>query len=97
MFVVVSDPIIKQNIRDIIEKEEKLNYERRMGKKWIKDLEKLKTTWKKEYLTVAPYLILVFRKEYSILPNGTKKIHYYKEISVSMACGILIAAIQVEK
>ena len=31
-YVVVSDPEVKAKIRDIVEQEEKINYERRMGK-----------------------------------------------------------------
>lgn len=66
-----------------------------MGKQWTTDLKPLKTTWEKEYLTEAPYLILVFKQLYSINENGTKKNHYYNEISISIATGILLAAIQV--
>lgn len=49
----------------------------------------------KEYLDVAPYLILVFKQTHGLLPNGKKKTHYYNEISVSISCGILLAALQV--
>lgn len=49
----------------------------------------------KEYLTTAPYLILVFKQAYGFNPDGTKKNHYYNEISVSIAAGILLTAIQV--
>lgn len=66
-----------------------------MGKKWTTDLTPLKTDWIKEYITTAPYLILVFKQIYGILPNGKRKVHYYHEMSVSIACGILITAIQV--
>lgn len=78
-----------------MEKEEELNYLKRMGKKWTTDLMPLRTHWVKEYLTDAPYLILVFKQTYGVLPNGKKKTHYYHEMSVSIACGMLITAIQV--
>lgn len=94
-FVVVSNPRVKEDIRDIVEREEEVNYNKRMGKKWTTDLQPLKTDWRKEYLTEAPYLVLVFKQDYGILPNGERKIHYYKEMSVAIACGILITAIQV--
>jgi len=94
-FIAISDPTTKSNIRDIVEQEEKINYKKRMGIKWTTDLSPLRTNWIKEYLTTAPYLILVFKQTYGILPNGQKKIHYYNELSVSIACGILITAIQV--
>ncbi|KYN31043.1 Iodotyrosine dehalogenase 1 [Trachymyrmex septentrionalis] len=93
-FIAISDPTTKSNIRDIVEQEEKINYKKRMGIKWTTDLSPLRTNWIKEYLTTAPYLILVFKQTYGILPNGQKKIHYYNELSVSIACGILITAIQ---
>ncbi|XP_049446331.1 iodotyrosine deiodinase 1 [Epinephelus fuscoguttatus] len=93
-FVVVSDPETKHQIRLIVEEEEEVNYRQRMGDKWVHDLAKLKTNWIKEYLDVAPYLILVFKQTYGILPNGKKKTHYYNEISVSISCGILLAALQ---
>lgn len=93
-FVVVSDPETKHQIRLIVEEEEEVNYRQRMGDKWVLDLAKLKTNWIKEYLDVAPYLILIFKQTYGILPNGKKKTHYYNEISVCISCGILLAALQ---
>ncbi|XP_075720560.1 iodotyrosine deiodinase 1 [Rhinoderma darwinii] len=93
-FVVVEDPEAKHKIREIIEEEEEINYRKRMGDKWVNDLKRLKTNWVKEYLDTAPYLILIFKQVYGILSNNRKKTHYYNEISVSIACGILLAAIQ---
>lgn len=93
-FVVVSDPETKHRIRLIVEEEEEVNYRQRMGDKWVQDLARLRTNWIKEYLDVAPYLILIFKQTYGILPNGKKKTHYYNEISVSISCGILLAALQ---
>lgn len=93
-FVVVSDLETKHKIRLIVEEEEEVNYRQRMGDKWVNDLARLRTNWIKEYLDVAPYLILIFKQTYGILPNGKKKTHYYNEISVSISCGILLAALQ---
>ncbi|KAF6733381.1 Iodotyrosine dehalogenase 1 [Oryzias melastigma] len=93
-FVVVSDQETKSQIRNIVEEEEEMNYRQRMGDKWVHDLAKFRTNWIKEYLDVAPYLILIFKQTYGILPNGKKKTHYYNEISVSISCGILLAALQ---
>ncbi|XP_047429866.1 iodotyrosine deiodinase 1 [Mugil cephalus] len=93
-FVVVSDPETKHQIRLIVEEEEEMNYRQRMGDKWVHDLAKLRTNWVKEYLDVAPYLILIFKQTYGILPNGKKRTHYYNEISVSISCGLLLAALQ---
>jgi hypothetical protein len=40
--VVVSDSELKAEIRDIIEREEEVNYTQRMGSKWVADLGPLK-------------------------------------------------------
>ncbi|XP_030051371.1 iodotyrosine deiodinase 1 [Microcaecilia unicolor] len=93
-FVVVQDPKVKHEIREIIEEEEEINYKKRMGEKWVNDLKRLRTNWIKEYLDTAPYLILIFKQVYGLLPDNKKRIHYYNEISVSIACGILLAALQ---
>ncbi|XP_020662780.3 iodotyrosine deiodinase 1 [Pogona vitticeps] len=93
-FVVVQDVETKHKIRDIIEEEEEINYKKRMGDRWVNDLKRLRTNWVKEYLDTAPYLILIFKQVYGMLPDGKKKTHYYNEISVSIACGILLAALQ---
>ncbi|XP_064411421.1 iodotyrosine deiodinase isoform X3 [Latimeria chalumnae] len=93
-YVVVKDAETKHKIREIIEEEERMNYMKRMGDKWVKDLKKIRTNWIKEYLDTAPYIILIFKQIYGILANGKKKTHYYNEISVSISCGILLAALQ---
>ncbi|KAM9779244.1 iodotyrosine deiodinase [Syngnathus typhle] len=93
-FVVVSDPDVKHRVREIVEEEEEVNYRQRMGDKWVKDLANFRTNWMKEYLDVAPYLILIFKQTYGILPDNKKRVHYYNEISVSIACGLLLAALQ---
>ncbi|XP_058019818.1 iodotyrosine deiodinase 1 isoform X2 [Ahaetulla prasina] len=93
-FVVVSDKEVKHKIREIIEEEEEINYIKRMGRRWVNDIKRIRTNWIKEYLDSAPYLILIFKQVYGILPDGKKKTHYYNEISVSIACGILLAALQ---
>ncbi|KAF4531878.1 hypothetical protein B566_EDAN000907 [Ephemera danica] len=92
-FVVVKDPEVKQKVREIIEEEEEINYNKRMGPQWTTDLRPLRTNWIKEYLTEAPYLILLFKQLYSLKPDGSKKIHYYNEQSVSIAAGLLISAV----
>lgn len=41
-FVVVSDAVVKHQIRLIVEEEEEVNYRQRMGDKWVNDLARLK-------------------------------------------------------
>lgn len=66
-----------------------------MSKKWTTDLKPLRTNWIKEYLTEAPYLILVFKQMYSFTADGQKKMHYYNEMSINIAVGMMLAAIHV--
>ncbi|XP_061704308.1 iodotyrosine deiodinase 1 [Cydia pomonella] len=93
-FVVVQDPEVKEAIREIVEEEEDLNYRQRMSKQWTTDLKPFRTKAKKPYLSDAPALLLVFRQTHSWKEDNTKRMHYYSEISVAIAAGILLAAIQ---
>ena len=92
-FVVVRDQEVKTKIREIVEQEEYLNYDRRMGERWIRDLKFVQTTHEKPYLSEAPYLIIVFKQAYHVGEDGTRYAHYYFEISTAVACGILLTAI----
>lgn len=98
-FVVVSDPAIKRRIREAAEAEERESYERRMPDDWLSALAPLGTDWHKEFLEVAPYLIVVFRQDYglSVDPDGREHRvkHYYVMESVGIACGFLLAALHV--
>ena len=91
-FVVVDDPDLKKKIRVAAEAEEKESYEHRMPQSWLDDLALLGTDWHKEFLEVAPYLIVVFKEKYRI-EDGTQKKNYYVDESVGIACGFLLAAI----
>ena len=91
-FCAVSDPIIKAKIREAAEKEEYENYHGRMSEEWLKDLEKFDTNWHKEFLTEAPWLIILFKKSYDVA-GGEKSKNYYVNESVGIAAGLLINAI----
>jgi nitroreductase len=96
-FVVVSDAEIKRRIREAAEQEERENYERRFPDEWLDALAPLGTDWHKEFLVVAPYLIVVFRIDYSLKVDDQGKTikakHYYVMESVGIATGVLIAAL----
>jgi iodotyrosine deiodinase len=92
-FCVVSDPVIKQQIRSEAEKEEFESYNGRMPIEWLNDLRPLQTDWKKEFLETAPYLIIVFKKSYELKQDGTRGTVYYATESCGLACGFLLAAI----
>jgi iodotyrosine deiodinase len=93
VFCAISDPEIKKQIRQAAEKEEFENYHGRMSDDWLKDLEKFDTNWVKEFITTAPWLIVLFKKSYDVLADGTKAKNYYVLESVGIAAGFLISAI----
>jgi nitroreductase len=99
-FCVVSDPEIKKQIRTEAEKEEFESYNGRMPEEWLKDLRPLQTDWRKEFLEVAPYLIIVFKRSYETETKSDgdrqtlyKHSNYYVTESCGIACGFLLAAI----
>lgn len=92
-FVVVTDPQVKREIRVAAEKEEYENYNGRMPEEWLRALAPLQTDWHKEFLEIAPLLIVVFKEDYGIAPDGRHVTHYYVNESVGIACGFLLAAL----
>ncbi len=92
-FVAISDPELKAEIRKAAEAEEKLFYEERAPQEWLNDLAPLGTDWQKEFLSTAPWLIVVFKEIYGKDESGEKNKHYYVNESVGIASGFLISAI----
>ena len=92
-FVVVRDPVVKHEIRIAAEKEEYENYNGRMPDEWLRALAPLQTDWHKEFLEIAPLLIVVFKEDYGIDADGHHVTHYYVNESVGIACGFLLAAL----
>ena len=93
-FCVVTDPAMKHAIREAAEEEERASYNGRMPKEWLEDLAPLGTDWHKEFLDIAPCLIVVFKRAYEADPEGSRRKNYYVEESVGIACGFLLAAIR---
>ncbi len=92
-FVAVSDPLLKQRIREAAERVEYENYHGRMPPEWLEALAPLGTDEHKTHLTDAPWLVVVFRKSHGLNPDGTKRTYYYTQESVGIATGFFIAAI----
>lgn len=95
-FVVVQDTGIKRQIREAAEAEERESYQHRMPAEWLEALAPPGTDWQKEFLEVAPYLIVVFRLDFGLPQDaeGERKIkHYYVQESVGIATGFLLAAL----
>ena len=91
-FVLVGDPETQTRIREAAEAEERENYERRFPPAWIEDLAPLGTDWHKPFLTLCPWLLVVFARQYRKSEGGVAR-HYYVQESVGMAVGLLLAAL----
>lgn len=89
-FVCVQDPALKRQIRLAAEQEEREFYAHRAGPEWLKDLAPLGTDEHKDFLEVAPWLIVVFK----LLRDDDGGQVYYINESVGIACGLLLAAAQ---
>tara|TARA_B100000929_G_scaffold290570_1_gene284644 strand:+ start:1223 stop:1912 length:690 start_codon:yes stop_codon:yes gene_type:complete len=92
-FCAVSNLALKSKIRQAAEKEEEESYTNRMSERWLKDLAPLGTDLNKEFLEIAPWLIIVFKEVYDLDENNEKQNNYYVNESVGIACGMLISAI----
>ena len=92
-FCAIRNKDLKHAIRDLAEKEERINYESRMSDRWKADLEKFGTNAIKEFIDIAPWLVIVMRKPYDIGEEGERLNNYYVNESVGIATGMLIAAI----
>lgn len=87
-FVCVQDAELKRQIRLAAEKEEREFYTRRASPEWLADLEPLGTDENKEFLEIAPWLIVVFR----LTKGDDGSLVYYLNESVGLASGLLLAA-----
>jgi len=89
-FVCVQNPAVKQKIREAAEQEEREFYSHRANEQWLKDLAPLGTDETKEFLTTAPWLVIVFQL---VQDDDGGQIYYLKE-SVGLASGMFLAAAQ---
>ena len=92
-FIVVSDPRVKREIRIAAEQEEAEFYHRRAPQEWLDALAVIGADEHKPFLDTAPYLIAIFGKNHSELPDGRRVKNFYVNESVGIAAGILITAI----
>ena len=87
-FVCVQDPAVKRQIRLGAEVEEREFYSRRASADWLRDLAPLGTDQNKEFLEIAPWLIVVFK----LMKADDDSLVYYNTESVGLAAGFLLAA-----
>lgn len=92
-FAVVSDPAIKQQIRERAEEEEEKFYNDRAPQDWLDVLAPLGTDASKPFLQRAPFLIVIFSQKFGFDAAANKRKNYYFTESVGIATGVLIAAL----
>lgn len=84
-FIIIDDPVVKEEIRKVAERWEKKLHESKSIPEWFKRwLLERGITWRKEFLAKAPYLIIVL---------ADKKAPYGRE-SVWVSIGYFLLALE---
>jgi iodotyrosine deiodinase len=92
-FVLVGDAQLKREIRVAAEREERVSYEGRMSDEWLEALGPLGTDWRKPFLEIVPWIVVVFAQLWAEGADGARRKNYYVRESVGIACGIFVAAL----
>ena len=93
-FVATRDPDIKRQIREAAEEEERVNYlDNRMNEEWQEALAPIGTDHHKEFLEVAPWIVVLFEERYEVRADGEQRKNYYVKESCGIAAGIFITAL----
>lgn len=89
-FALITNTELKKKIRVAAEKEELAFYTERASERWLQDLVPFDTNEEKEFIEIAPALIIIFAKKYGKTKDEQ---HYYVNESVGIACGFLLTAL----
>ncbi len=93
-FVATNDPAVKRAIRVAAEEEERVNYlENRMNSEWQEALAPIGTDHHKEFLEIAPWIVVLFEQRYERRADGERRKNYYVKESCGIAAGLFIAAL----
>ena len=93
-FVAISSSDIKRQIREAAEEEERVNYlENRMNDEWQEALAPLGTDHHKEFLEIAPWIVVLFEQRYEQQADGQRRKNYYVKESCGIAAGLFVAAL----
>ena len=90
-FVAVDDAKLKHEIRLAAEAEERQNYARRFPPHWLEALEPIGTDPNKPFLTIAPWLVVLFRIDWEEV-DGQRVPSYYPAESIGIAAGMFLMA-----
>jgi len=93
-FCLISNKELKSKLRSLAEEEEKKSYEGRMSEEWLEDLAPLGTDWVKEFIDVAPWIVIIMKRVYEYNEDGSKHNNYYVSESVGLAAGFFLLAVQ---
>ncbi|CAM9113402.1 unnamed protein product, partial [Ectocarpus fasciculatus] len=94
-FSIVKNMKLKRQIREIVEKEEQLNYDKRMKKTWVQDLDPI---FKESALHKDGNMTFFIQSNFSAVfdclrLSGEKSTHYYVKEGVGIAVGLFVAAL----
>ncbi len=93
-FVATDAPEVKRAIRAAAEEEERVNYlEHRMNDEWKDALAPLGTDHHKEFLEIAPWIVVLFEERFGRGDDGERHKNYYVKESCGIAAGMFITAI----
>jgi iodotyrosine deiodinase len=92
-FVAIQNSEFKRQIRIKVEAEEREFYEKRATTEWLDALSPLGTDFVKDHITTAPWVVIVFRRDYDELPDGGRLKNYYMTESVGISVGFFIQAL----
>lgn len=93
-FAATDNADVKQAIRVAAEEEERVNYlENRMNDEWQETLAPIGTDHHKEFLEVAPWIVVLFEQRYELRADGSRRKNYYVKESCGIAAGLFIAAL----
>jgi nitroreductase len=85
--------VLKKQIREGAEVEERAFYQSRATEAWLEDLEPLGTDEHKPFLEDAPFLIVIFAERFQEGADGRRHKNYYVPESVGIATGMLLSAL----
>lgn len=93
-FVLTGDPEVKRQIREAAEEEERTNYEGgRLPAHWREALEPLGTDWRKPFLEMVPWIVVMFEERFGVESDGSKRHNFYVKESCGIAAGMFITAL----
>ncbi len=93
-FVVIGNPAVKKQIREAAEEEERVNYlENRMNEQWQETLAPLGTDHHKEFLEIAPWIVVLFEERFRLDDDSNKRNNYYVKESCGIAAGLFITSL----